>query len=440
MRWFAYPVRAFTIFVVLSYSLVVYGLGRLGTFFISDKERRSAAVARLRGRVAREAMTRLGATLIKLGQTMSSRQDIFPPETIDELRQLQDKLPPFSMKKARRRVETDLGLTLEDVFQEFDEKPLAAASVAQVHRARLVSGEEVAVKVLRPNVRKQAQRDAAILRFGAKILAIHPGVRLSDPVGHLDQFVEGIIAQTDLNLEADNYRRFKENFDDFDGIVFPRVYSEQSGENVLTMELVRGTKLDELEPKRYPNIALAMNRMWLKMCFVDGFVHADLHPGNSLVTESGDVALFDVGLVMHMTDEMLLQFIDFNRCLAFGRTADYVNHLRTFHNYLEENVDWDAVTEDMDKFVVQFRGKQFADIEFTDLFNQIFALGRKHGIRPIPEYTLMIVGAMTAEGIGKMMDPDLDAFASMTEFLIPIIQERGLRPTVFTGDMPAVVG
>ena len=151
-RWPGYAARFFWIGLVGFCCALLYGFGRLGTLFLG-RERRRAATARLRGRLLREAMTLLGATSIKLGQVLSSRPDLLEPETLDELRRLQDRLPPFSFKRVRRIIEADLGGTLEGHYREFDREPVAAASVAQVHRARLPDGTEVAVKVLRPDMR-----------------------------------------------------------------------------------------------------------------------------------------------------------------------------------------------------------------------------------------------------------------------------------------------
>ena len=161
------------------------------------------------GRVLRRAMTALGATFVKLGQVMSTRPDLLDTETIDELRKLQDRLPAFPIERVRRIVEEDLGAPLEDRFAEFDPVPVAAASVAKVHRARTRDGREVAVKVLRPDVRERVLRDGAILDLFARMIEWSPTLRLSDPRGHLAQFMSGILDQTNLRLEVENYERFR---------------------------------------------------------------------------------------------------------------------------------------------------------------------------------------------------------------------------------------
>ena len=403
----------------------LYGIGRLGTLFILDASRRRAAVARLKGRLLRSSMATLGATFIKLGQVMSTRPDLLAPEIIEELRKLQDKLPPFAFRHVRARIEADLGRPVEACFAELDPRPVAAASVAQVHRGRLHDGTEVAVKVLRPDVRRKVERDAALLIGMARFLALFPRIRLSDPVGHLQYFVAGIIEQTDLRIEARNNAVFQRNFKTFPDVVFPRLYLEVSGENVLTMEFYRGRKVDELGPGDHVRQAVAIRNAFFKMCFEDGVLHADLHPGNLLVLESGEVAVFDLGLVLHIEEELLRQFVDFAKCVSMGTPEDFVNHLRTFHTYLD-GVDWDAVTHDAVTFVTRFRQKSVTELEWGAFINNMFALARQHKIRPLPELVLVFVGVVTSEGLGKLLNPHGNSFQEMASFILPIVQRRGL--------------
>jgi ubiquinone biosynthesis protein len=421
--------RVMIIALVVTFGLTRYLSGRARTLLIRDAERRRAAVARLRGRCLRAAMEQLGATFVKLGQIMSTRPDLFEPALIDELRGLQDRLPAFPMSAARRIVEEDLGRSLEECFASFEE-PVAAASVAQVHRAHLRDGTEVAVKVLRPDVRARVERDAAILLAGAGALELLPGVRASDLRGHLSHLVRGIIDQTDLGLEAQNYDRFHHNFASFEGVRFPRVYRAESGPRVLTMEFVQGTKIDELGPGDHRPVVEQLRRAVLKMLFEDGFVHADLHPGNFVVTPGGEIAIFDVGLVKGLGEEALVQYIDWNRCLVMGTSEDYVRHLRTYYLRDREDVDWDALTSEVDAFARSLRGKTAAQIEAKEIIDRALALGRKHGLRPPTEMALIMVAVITCEGVGKQLDPTSDSMAKIAEYLTPILVRRGMLPAV----------
>ncbi len=406
-------------------TVLAYAVLRLGTLFIFDADKRRHTVRKIRGRLLRLSMTVLGATFIKLGQVMSTRPDLFPPEIIAELRLLQDQLPPFAFRRVQASVEADLKGPITRFFQAFDTTPVAAASVAQVHHAVLTDGREVAVKVLRPNVRRTVERDAAILLSFARLFAINATLRQSDPVGHLHYFVQGIIAQTDLRLEATNYEVFRKNFADFPHLSFPAVHSELCGEHVMTMDFCRGRKIDNLGDGDHSKTAETIRNCFFKMCFDDGFMHADLHPGNMLVTEDGDVIVFDVGLALSIDDALLAQFVDFARCISFGTGSDFVNHLRSYHQYMD-NVDWDAIGKDAEAFVQSFRRQNVSELEWSELINDVFGLARRHNIRPVPEMALVLVGVVTAEGLGKQLNPNGNSFQEMAQFLMPILARRGM--------------
>ncbi len=426
MRALGYAARFFVMGFFLTWFTMAYLLGRIGAAFIGDAERRRAAISALRGRVLRRAMTALGATFVKLGQVMSTRPDLLDPETIDELRKLQDRLPAFPIAQVRTILVEELGGPVEERFAELDDRPIAAASVSQVHRARLLDGREVAVKVLRPNVRKRVERDAAILGLFARIAAWHPDVRLSDPVGHLREFIAGILDQTNLRLEAANYVHFRAFFANTEGVHFPDVHSELSAERVMTMELLRGTKLDALPPgEDHSALAKRMQQTFLKMCFEDGFVHADLHPGNMLLLENGDLAIFDVGLVKHMSPAVLVQAVDFTRCLAMGTTKDFVEHIKKFHSY-NGDVDWVTLEKDLDGFLGKFRGQNVAELELGELLGSILALGRRYKVRPLAELALVMVAMVTAEGIGKQLNPHANLFEDTAAFLMPLLAKQAL--------------
>jgi ubiquinone biosynthesis protein len=366
-------------------------------------------------------MTRLGATFVKLGQVMSTRKDLCEPETVEELRVLQDRVPAFPMQDVRRLVSEELGGSIEAHFLDFDETPVAAASVSQVHRARRKDGREVAVKVLRPDVRENIERDAAILRVFARVVAWHPTARLSDPVGHLDELITGILEQTDLSREVTNYTRFRELFAGHEGVRFPEVHADLSARRVMTMEFLRGHKLDALPPGGdHRSIARRLRVIFMKMVFEDGFVHADLHPGNILVLDTGEIAIFDVGLVKHLAPDILVQCVDFTRCLVMGTAEDFVLHLKRFHKY-RSNVDWADLEKNITSFLQRFRAQNVGQLEIGKLLDEILALGRRYHVRPVAEIALVMVALVTAEGIGKQLDPEANLFHDTAEFITPLL-------------------
>jgi ubiquinone biosynthesis protein len=423
LRWPGNFLHFVWLFVVMVLCGLIYLFGRIGTLlFVWGKDRRARAVGTLRGWTLRQGMTATGATFVKMGQVMSTRPDLFSPEVIAQLRRLQDKLPPFSYRKVKKVIEADLG-PIADHFTELDEAPVAAASVAQVHRARLKDGREVAVKVLRPGVRRQVERDAAILLIGARLIALRPLWRLSDPVGHTKHFVEAIHDQTDLRIEAENYKRFRANFAGRADVGFPEIITDLCSSRVLTMEFVRGTKIDALPPGRYPKLTETVRMTMFKMCFEDGFLHADMHPGNMVVQDGGRLVLFDAGLAKLLVEDVLIQFIDMSKCLVMGTPDDLVNHLRRFHTYLGP-VDWESLRAEVDEFAKRFRATDTGSLEYGELFAGMFAIARKYKVRPVTDMMLVFVALITAQGIGKMLEPEHNVFAAVAMHLIPILQKR----------------
>jgi ubiquinone biosynthesis protein len=430
LRWPANFLRGLFLFFFLLVVALVYGAGRLWLWIaVRDEARRASRVSRWRGRVMRRSMTMLGATFIKMGQVLSSRPDLLAPETIAELKILQDRLPAFGYRRVVRTIERELGKPVGELFAELEEKPVAAASVAQVHRGKLPDGTEVAVKILRPSIRRQVERDAVILLFGARLLEISPRLRLNEPVNHLRHFVDAIIKQTDLSIEADNYQRFTSNFAGTPDVLFPGVHREVCSRSVLTMEFMRGTRFDERDRAHDRDLARTVRNMMFKMCFADGFIHADLHPGNFFVRGERDLIVFDAGMAKLLSDDILVQFVDFSRCLTMGTADDFVGHIKRFHTYIGE-IDWAGLRKDIEVLLVRFRAQNTARLEYSQLFADIFLIARTYKARPVPDLTLVMVAMLTVQGIGKELDPDNNVFQEVAGYLMPLLAQKGLLPNL----------
>lgn len=397
--------------------VVAYAAGSLRRLAIRDRTQRLEARARQRGVLFRWSFTRLGATFIKIGQVMSSRADLFAPALIAELRELQDHVPAFAFVRARAIVERELGAPLASRFRHFDETPIAAGSIAQVHRAVLATGEEVAVKIVRPGVHQRVRRDARILLWLAHVAhAVSARARAADAIGHSRTIIAGILAQLDLRREADNYDRFREDFAATPNIAFPAVHRAASTTKVLTMELIRGVHLEAVPAAHAPQVTQTLRQSFFAMCFEHGLVHADLHPGNVLVRDDGTVVVLDVGLVKHLSRNTVEEIVDFARCLVMGSADDLTRHLERHHRYLP-TTNWSAVTEDVAAFIAPLRARCITEVEVAIVVSQLFALARKHRIRPMPELALVLLGMVTIEGIAKRLDPNANTMSEVAGFL-----------------------
>lgn len=427
-RSIATVVRGLVIVTVALVGIAAYAACALRRLVIHDDLVRAQHRARSRGRLLRWSFTRLGGTFVKIGQVASTRADLFSRGVIEELRLLQDRVPPFSPRRVRAILERQLGAPLETVFRSFTRTPVAAGSIAQVHRAVLRDGTAVAVKVLRPGVRARVRRDALLLLWLAHVArVVSARARKADALGHVRNLIAGIVAQTDLRHERRNYERFRREFADSAAVAFPRVYPRFSTRDVLVMEFVDGASVDRVRPDQRVQVTRALRDAFFAMCFDHGLVHADLHPGNILVRDDGIVVLLDVGLVKHLPARTIDQVVDFARCLVVGDARDLVEHLREHHRYLT-GVDWDAVAVDATSFVSALRGRSFAEIEVSTVVSKLFALARKHRVRPMPELALVLLGMVTIEGIAKQLEPTANTMVEVARYLASRIGRRRRFP------------
>jgi ubiquinone biosynthesis protein len=376
------------------------------------------------GAVILDLFRELGATFIKVGQIMSTRPDLIPEHVSRALEHLQDDVGPFPFEAVVQTLETDFGRPMRELFAEFAPVPLASASVSQVHKARLPGGRIIAVKVRRPNVIELCTFDLAVMRIGARLLNAIPSIATLSPVATVEEFGRAVFSQLDFRIEARNNRRFRENFRGHPNVVFPEIIDELSSERVLSMSFVEGTKIlakrTRSDPKRVARLGL---QALLKMIFEDGFVHADLHPGNMMVQDDGTLIIFDAGLAKLLHEDVLIQFIDMSKCIAMGTADDLLNHLRRFHKYVGD-IDWASLRVEVEAYAMKFRGQDMAKLEYGELIGEMFALGRKYHVRPVTDMMLVFVALITAQGIGKMLEPEHNVFGAVAQYLIPILMKR----------------
>lgn len=366
--------------------------------------------------------TTLGATFIKVGQIASTRSDLLPAGLIAELSTLRDRVPAFPFPEVRRIVEQDLGRPLEEIYAQFEETPVAAASVAQVHRAVLRDGGAVvAVKVRRPDILEKAKLDRSILLFvGRTLERLVPTVKLMALEGALRSFCDAVAEQIHLTNEAANNRRFTTNFADDHEILFPRLHPAACSDAVLTMEYIEGVHEDALEAQGVNVHALVATgmRCVCRMIFLHGFVHADLHPGNLRFLPPARLVLLDLGLIGQLTDADRLMTA---RTLFALSTGDGVTVARAFYDNAPHAAtpDYAAYEREMVAFVDNIRRQGLANLQVTAEIGRIFDILRRHRIQARSHMTMVNLAMMTAEGLGKRLAPEL----SLTDEALPYLAE-----------------
>lgn len=380
----------------------------------------------------RKVLEELGPSFVKLGQIASTRGDLLPPDVIVELKKLQDNVPPVPFEAIKERIELSLGATLEDLFVSVDPKPLAAASIAQVHRAvlRTADGErEVVVKVQRPGIGETVSSDLDLLHtFVALLERTIPESRIYSPTGLVQQFDRAITSELDFSTEAENAGRFAQNFATFPAAKFPRVYREASSKHVITLEFLDGKKIYDAitaghDPKQLARLAI---RIVIQQIFEDGFFHADPHPGNVLVlgTPSDPVfALVDLGMVGRLSPRMRDLTVDL-MIAAVRRDYEAIADALYAIGNPTKKIDLNAFRAEVSVLTDRYLGKQLKDIEMSTLVRDLVRTGTQYGIEIPPDFVLVGKALMTIEGIGKEIAPDLEVFDECKPFFLEILQKR----------------
>jgi ubiquinone biosynthesis protein len=368
-----------------------------------------------RGVHLREMFDELGPTFVKFGQLLSMRPDVLPPDIIAELRALQDDVRPFPFEEAQRTIERELGNTIERLFLDFDDVPLAAASIGQVHAAVLPNGRRVAVKVQRPGAPRQIEADLALLYQAARIAKERVrALDFIDTRALVDEFARSIRQELDYRLEARNAERFRRDFAGHPHVRIPRVYWSYTRARVLTLEFLEGTQLADLELLAYglderKHLATVITEAWMTMIFRNGFFHGDPHPANVLVLNPDQIGLVDFGQAGTLTDDDLSKatrlFIDVaneNVDVLPRRLADLGVRYPREHE--------EQFRAELRELYYRYYGASLAEIDPLQVIREVFALIYSMNLRLPARFVLLDKAIATLGSVGVELYPDFNVF------------------------------
>ena len=402
-------------------------------FFLSPgvwfERRRSAS----RGARLRLALEELGPIFVKFGQAVSTRRDLLPPDIADELAKLQDRVPPFPGAEARALIEASYGKSVAEVFAQFDETPLAAASIAQVHVARLPGGEEVVVKVLRPGMRAVIERDLEVLYALAELAQRYwaAGGRLR-PREVVDEYQKTILDELDLMREAANASQLKRNFAGSDLLYVPEVYWDYCRTEVMVMERIHGVPISDMASLKAAgtNIArLAENgvRIFFTQVFRHNFFHADMHPGNIFVLlgdpERPRYAAVDFGIVGTL-DPRDQHYLAENFLAVFDRDYRRVAQLHVESGWVPPDTRVDEMESAVRTVCEPIFDRPLKDISFGRILLRLFEISRRFNMQIQPQLILLQKTLLNVEGLGRELYPELDIWSTASPILREWMRER----------------
>jgi ubiquinone biosynthesis protein len=384
------------------------------------------------GERIRHVIEELGPTFVKLGQIASTRSDLIPPSILKELEKLQDNVLPFSFQEVRAIAQAELGIELEQAFTSFDTEPVAAASIGQVHIGTLHSGERVAVKIQRPGIDYTVRTDLAILQNLAVLAeARFEWAKRFQLRNMIDSFGKSLIEELDYTVEARNTETLYKQTLPHTRIRIPRIYGEYSSKKLMTMEFLDGTKLNQPELLRArgydpKSIAEKLMQAILQQIFIDGFFHADPHPGNLMVLPGEIIAFLDFGMVGRLTAEMKQHFAALIIALMRQSTAGVIKSVLRM-GLVTERVDMQHLRRDVDRLRDKYVGVPFSDISLGEAVNDLFDVAYRHHIRIPTDFILVGKTLITIEGLVEQLDPDISILRIAEPFGKRLLLEQ-LRP------------
>ena len=371
----------------------------------------------------RRALEELGPSFVKLGQVLATRVDLFPPEWIDELGKLQDEAPPLPFEQLRAQLQEDLGAAPEEIFTDFETNALAAASLAQVHRARLADGTPVILKIRRPGIRPVVEADIRLLERLAEIVdADSPELKRYRPKEVVRQFVLSLRRELDFAAEARNAERVARNLSEREDIVIPRVYWEWTSERLNVQDCIVGVSGRDV--RLLPAAGLSARVLAergatavLTMILQDGFFHADPHPGNVYYLKGNRIAFIDFGMVGRLSEHRRYQVAQVLNALVSQDAPVVADVLLDWSGDSDTHVNEEALRTEIDAFVDQYRGVPLERLDVTAMLSDVVTILREHGLALPPDLVLLVKAFITLEGLGRQLDPAFDMASEAAPYL-----------------------
>ncbi len=388
----------------------------------------------------REALVELGTTFIKLGQIMSTREDLLPPAYIKELSLLQDQVPPVPTQAIRSVIQESFGRPVEELFASFEEEPLAAASIGQVHGAVLRTGESVVVKVQKPGVAAQIEEDLAILQQLARFAQNRaPVAEAYDLVAMVDEFGWTLRSELDYLREGRNADKFRANFDGSGALIVPRIHWEMTTPRVITQERIEGVSIDDIgaiEAMAVDRVALAQRavRIIFDEIFEHRFYHADPHPGNFSVMPDGRIVAYDFGMVGRIDDRTRDALLSLAAGITRQDAEEIVDGLAVL-NVLKHGADRPGLRRDIQHMIDRYVGMSLDEFRFDVIVNDVMNIVRRRQLQMPSELALLMKTLSMQEGIGRRLNPDLKP----VEIAAPYIRRAMLEQWLPSSWIPQIV-
>lgn len=377
----------------------------------------------LRGSVdpvnVRLAFEELGPTFVKIGQILSTHPDVVPPSYLKEFQKLQDSVRPEKFEDIKAVVEENLHCPLEQTFAHFEEQAMASASMAEVHKATLLSGEQVVVKVQRPEAEKMILSDISILKSLTRLFHIFPKRSFLDLGEILDEIEDNVKLELDFLNEAKNIKRFYENNKDVRYIGVPKVYEQYTTVHVLVMQYIEGIKIDDinaLDDQGYDRheIGVKLADNYFKQVFEDGFFHADPHPGNVMISEN-KIAYVDFGSMGNLDQAMLQKLNRLLRGISTNDMDEMTNSILQIGVY-SDSLNIEDLKNDIGQIYIKYISSSFSGFNLSEAMNTIFKACIKNGIAIPKEMTMLDKGLMTLESILSKVSPEIDIVSIATSY------------------------